>query len=141
MARYRRRRYRRKSGRWAPNIIKISNLLAAPNGEFGLSEDLAVNPLQTNTGVSQTYTVKNFEITFTIEGAAAAVALESMTVYVMYVPQGMNVGSDYYAQHPEYIMAYKYIGSPGVIASSQYINDESQHYQPIYLYAIIYSGC
>ena len=128
MAKYRRRRYRRKTGRWAPNIVKVSNQLLAPFGEFGLSEDLAINPIQSNTGVSQTYTTKNFEITFTIESGELGGILESITVYVMYVPQGMNVGSDYYAQHPEYIMAYKYLGSPGNVSNNNY--DAGQKYQP-----------
>lgn len=30
----------------------------------------------------------------------------------MYVPQGMSVTVDYPQQHPEYIMAYRFIGSP-----------------------------
>lgn len=134
MARYRRsRRYRRRSGRWAPNIVKISALNDAAPGEFFNSEDLALNPPQINTGVSQTFTVKNFEITFTIEPTItqSIQALESITAYIMYVPQGMNVTSGYYAEHPEYIMAYKYLGSPGNYVSpvSSYVQ-ETQQYQP-----------
>ena len=130
MARRRYRRYRRRSGRWAPNIIKVSDRLFAPSGEWGVSEDLAVNPIQVNTGVSQTYTVKNFEISFSLETATASGGyLESITIYVMYVPQGMAVSSSYYAEHPEYIMAYKYIGSPGVISTTN--SEEGQQYQPI----------
>lgn len=135
MARYRRRRsyFRRRSGRWAPNIVKISAQNDALSGEFFNTEDLALNPPQINTGVSQAFTVKNFEITFTIEPTVtqSISALESITAYIMYVPQGMAINSGYYAEHPEYIMAYKYLGSPGnyFAPSTSYIQ-ETQQYQP-----------
>lgn len=32
----------------------------------------------------------------------------------MFVPQGMNVTASYNLEHPEYIMAYKFLGSPSV---------------------------
>lgn len=130
MARRRYRRFRRRSGRWAPNIVKISSQVNATSGEFSNAEDLATNPLQSTTGVAQTFTVKNFEITFTLEGTDTNSMnnLESITAYVMYVPQGMTVTSSYYAQHPEYIMAYKYLGSPTSYTSNQVT--EQQNYQP-----------
>ena len=127
MARRRYRRYyRRRSGRWAPNIQKIRDALGVTGeGEFSGNITLASNPVQTNTSVSQTYTVKNFEISFTIESSNSRF-LENITVYVMYVPQGMTVGDDYYQQHPEYIMAYKYLGSPDIADTTA----EYQQYQP-----------
>lgn len=131
MARRRYRRYRRRSGRWAPNIVKVSSTNTASPGEFSNDEDLAVNPIQVNTGVSQTFTVKNLEISFTIEASESSAAitnLEAITAYIMYVPQGMVVNSGYYADHPEYIMAYKYIGSPSgdpVVSGTR-----GQQYQP-----------
>lgn len=121
-----RRYYRRRSGRWAPNIVKISNTNNADVGEFFNAEELARNPAQTSTGVSQAFTCKNFEITFTLETESPTsniLSLESITAYIMYVPQGMNVTSSYYAEHPEYIMAYKFIGSPqydGAATGQQY---------------------
>lgn len=134
MARRRYRRYRRKSGRWSPNIIKISARKDALGGEFHNYETLAENPVQTITGVSQAFTVKNFEITFTIEAFnyAANNLLESMTAYIMYVPQGMQITSGYYAEHPEYIMAYKYLGSPTSLSrtGSGDQAEEHQNYQP-----------
>lgn len=135
MARYRRRRtyFRRKSGRWAPNIVKISSTNNASVGEFYNYEDLAVNPIQTSTGVSQTFTIKNIEISFTIEGGVTSspvFAIESVTAYVMYVPQGMSITSSYYAEHPEYIMAYKYLGSPSLEYAPTGSTPISQQYQP-----------
>lgn len=136
MARRRYRRYRRRrSGRWAPNIVKISSTNIATSGEFSNTEDLALNPIQTNTGVAQTFTVKNFEITFTLEGDSqnSQAYLESITAYIMYVPQGMSVTSSYYAEHPEYIMAYKYLGQPSTqrLGYSDTQLTEEQQYQPV----------
>lgn len=139
MARSTRRKYwkRRFGTRWAPNIVKISNLNQASPGEFYNVEDLAENPIQTNTGVSQTFTVKNFEITFTIEPTGTGnSSLESITAYIMYVPQGMALTGNYYADHPEYIMAYKYLGSPSgilpvAVSQGNISNYETQQYQPI----------
>lgn len=128
MARRRYRRYyRRKSGKWAPNIVKIASTNSATPGEFYNAETLAINPVQTNTGVSQAFTCKNFEITFSLETETTNTTawLESVTAYIMYVPQGMNVTSAYYAEHPEYIMAYKYLGSPLYDATNQ-----GQQFQP-----------
>ena len=135
MARYRRRRYyKRRGGRWSPNIIKVSNTNIAAIGEFFNYEDLAVNPTQSTTGVSQAFTVKNIEISFTIEGSTSNKIeyIESVTAYVMYVPQGMTITSSYYAEHPEYIMAYKYLGSPTVEYTPNLSGNpiSSQQYQP-----------
>lgn len=134
--RTRRKYYKRKSGRWAPNIVKISSVNQASVGEFFNYENLCVNPIQSNTGVSQTFTAKNFEITFTLETPEINTnLLESITAYIMFVPQGMNITSSYYAEHPEYIMAYKYLGSPmGRIPYQEAgltMASEVQQYQPI----------
>jgi len=132
MARRRYRRYRRRSGRWAPNIVKISSTNNASVGEFYNYENLALNPVQTTTGVSQAFTVKNVEISFTIEGSVGGNTnyIESVTAYVMYVPQGMNITSSYYAEHPEYIMAYKYLGSPTIEYNPTTGIPQTQNYQP-----------
>lgn len=123
----RRKYYKRRTGRWAPNIQKVRDALTVTgSGEFYGNIALTSNPVQSNATVSQTYTVKNFEINFTIESSFPRY-LENITVYIMYVPQGMTVGDDYYQQHPEYIMAYKYLGSPGISETT----GEFQQYQPI----------
>ena len=49
----------------------------------------------------------------------------------MFVPQGMNVSTDYNIQHPEYIMNYKYLGSPTGTGTST--SAEVQQYQPFRL--------
>lgn len=115
MARRRYRRYRRRSGRWAPNITNLlSSITTVANSNFFGTIDLATNPAQTNQTVSQTYTVKRIELTLQLETPTSSgwSTIENATGYIMYVPQGMTVTVDYPQQHPEYIMAYRYIGSP-----------------------------
>lgn len=113
MARRRYRRYRRKSGRWASNIFEIQNTTVQVGvGEFSGTTTLVTNPVQNNTTTSQIYTIKNVEISAELESAATGgIFIEGITYYIMFVPQGMNVGSDYNKQHPEYIMAYRFYGS------------------------------
>ena len=113
MAKTRRRRYYKRKGRWSANISKLENTqITASSGAWSTYTTLASNPIQNNATVSQQYTVKNLEFTFQIEGTNTPINLEAITIYIMYVPQGMSVGNDYYLQHPEYIMAYRFIGSP-----------------------------
>lgn len=123
---YRKRTYRRKSGRWAPNITKITGSFSAPGGaEFYDNITLCSNPVQLNTTVSQAFTAKNFELSLTIEAvnpqqpsSSYAQYIDNVTCYIMYVPQGMTIGADYYQQHPEYIMTYKYLGSAQSVQQS-----------------------
>lgn len=110
------KRFRRK-GRWSANISEIQNTsITAATRKFSATTTLTTNPVQSNTTVSQIYTVKNFEISFTMDfasgGGGSQSQIESLAFYIMFVPQGMNVGEDYNLQHPEYIMAYRYYGAP-----------------------------
>lgn len=108
------KRFRRK-GRWSANISEIQNTqITASRQKFSATTTLTTNPVQSNTTVSQIYTVKNFEISFTMDIGSGSTSsyIESLAFYIMFVPQGMNVGEDYNLQHPEYIMAYRFYGSP-----------------------------
>lgn len=134
MARYRRRRYfKRRSGHWSANIQEVGNTISATPGEWSASEPIMANPNQVNTFVSQTYTIKNVEISFNIdeETTNAYNFLEGITAYIMFVPQGMTVTNDYNLQHPEYIMAYKYLGSPTMERTASTVNSGGQQYQPV----------
>lgn len=126
MARYRRtRRYRRRT-RWAANIEDVGptrNTLLGGPGYASSTATLVTNPAQSSGTTSTVYTVKNVEGTFTIETDDNDTLAEGFTAYLMYVPQGMNVDANYNIQHPEYIMAYKFYGSPSP--------DAGQQYQPI----------
>lgn len=119
---YNRRRYRKS---WSPNIQELltTNIQASP-GVFYATYTLATNPIQENTTVSQTYTVKNFNVDFYIDSQSSfdTQYLEDICAYIVYVPQGMTVGDNYNILHPEYILNYKYLGQPTL--------DNNQPYQP-----------
>lgn len=126
MARATRKRYYKKATtKWSPNIQEISttSIQAAASSTFYQSFVLAFNPTQVNTAVSQVFTVKNVEVSFYIDQDTPTNDLEDITAYIMFVPQGMNITDQYNIQHPEYIMAYKFLGSPSK-------DSDSQNYQP-----------
>lgn len=131
MAKYRRRRFYKRKGKWAPNIQEVGGNMTATPGIWSFTDQIMANPSQQPTFASQTYTAKNVEISFTFDYQDDNVGgglLENITAYVMFVPQGMTITNDYNLQHPEYIMAYKYIGSP-----SQEFSQEAvlgQQFQP-----------
>lgn len=125
---YRQRRRFRRGTKWSANLQEISTttVQAPANTTFWQSFVLSFNPTQVNTAVSQVFTVKNLEVSFYIDaqGSSTATYLEDIAAYIMFVPQGMNVTQDYNLQHPEYIMAYKFLGSPSVEPGN------GQQYQP-----------
>lgn len=131
MAKRRVRRFKKRTTRWSSNMQEINNsIIAATPGTFIGTTTLATNPTQTTLGVSQIYTVKNFDINFTIESGNAlsdANVFEAITAYIMFVPQGMNVTDTYNLDHPEYILNYKYLGSPPGTTSG---GAELQQFQP-----------
>ena len=116
MARRRYRKYsRRRIARWSPNIFELNTTqISIPAGttDFYQSYTLAQNPAQQPNMVTQTYTVKNFEVSFEIEQTGNTGYIEDLAAYIMFVPQGMTVTGNYNLEHPEYIMAYKFLGSP-----------------------------
>lgn len=139
-----RRRYRRRrrTGRWSSNIQEVGNTITTAPTDWSAFETIMSNPIQTNTFVSQTYTVKNIEISFNIDYEASTGGMgnyiEGITAYIMYVPQGFGqtiggeliLPTDYNLQHPEYIMAYKYLGSPSNEWNGTGNQLANQQYQP-----------
>lgn len=126
------KRYRSK-GRYSANIQEINNQsLQATAGSWFGTQTLATNPSQSTLGVSQTYTIKNVEINFTLEGhtGESSQNVEAVTAYIMYVPQGMTISSSYHLDHPEYILTYKYLGSPSIEYTPQSGTPVTQNYQP-----------
>ena len=112
---YKYKKYYKRKGRWSANINNIDETITVNPSSTGLlSVTLQTNPAQSSSSVSQQYTVKNVEFTYEVEGGVAGTInyLENIQVYIMYVPQGMNITTNYPFQHPEYIMAYKWLGSP-----------------------------
>lgn len=112
MARRRYRRYRRSKGRWSANIKNIDSTQILPEGISGSSVDLCLNPPQNDLTVSQQYTVKNIELSVFCDSDESTGYVEGVEHYIMYVPQGMQLSTDYNLQHPEYILAYYYQGNP-----------------------------
>lgn len=146
MARRRYRRYyKRKSGKWSANIQDVGQNITFPSGDSQYTTTIMSNPSQQPSYITQTYTVKNIEATFTFDDESftpqAGRFLEGITAYIMFVPQGYGqlvddqlvLPNDYHLQHPEYIMAYKFIGSPSnELIYNQNINQTvGQQYQPI----------
>ena len=108
MAKRRYRRYRRRR-HYCPNIEEINQTITASPGAFSEATSLALNPAQANSLVSQKYTVKNFSIDFVIETEdydAATLEIEGLCVYIMYVPQGVELEgyTNFNVDHPEYIL-------------------------------------
>lgn len=103
--------YTGRKTRWASCINDFTgNQTAEPSSEFCIVTDLALNPAQAATTVAQEYTIKNVELQFDVESSDGD-DIESVKVFVMFVPQGMTVDKKYFKYHPEYILAYKYYGS------------------------------
>lgn len=116
MAKYYKRRFRKRTGKWSSNIQSLRLEGDAPaNSNFGDSITIAQNPGQSSTSVSQRFTVKNIEITgiFELDNTSASTVslVEDLTYYIMYVPEGYVIDLTLPTKHPEWIMAYKYIGS------------------------------
>lgn len=120
MARKRIRRYRKK-GRWSSNIKNVSNqsINVSNQGEFYGYFTLTSNPAQSDNTVSQQYTVKNIEFSFQIETPLDG-NVENIVVYIMYLPQGFTLTNNLVNEHPEWIMAYRYLGAPDNDGEPQY---------------------
>lgn len=122
---YYRRRYRRR-GRWSSNIQPISETFTAEPGVTGNSYTIAQNPAQSNNTVSIQYTAKNIEAAFCIETLQSTTgAIDDLTYYIMYVPQGYTISLDLPLNHPEWIMAYKFIGN-----SQMYVSNSNPYQVP-----------
>ena len=114
MARKRRtRKYYRRKGKWSANINNIKqNITLLGNSTTFASVLLQQNPVQNSNSVSQQYTVKNVEMTYELETTDGVAVIENLQAYIMYVPQSMTIDENLPFTHPEYIMAYRWLGSP-----------------------------
>jgi hypothetical protein len=104
-------------------IVKTAFSFEASAGDFTSYMDLITNPSNLTPGNLTGYveTIGRFSIDCTFEGA---LTLENVALFVMYIPEGYPVGTsagdnyDVLNQHPEWIMAYKYLGSASDSANS-----------------------
>lgn len=112
------KKYYYKKGKWSPNIYTIGTTnLTAYSGSFFVKQELAKNPVQSINTISQVYTVKNVELNFELSTPAQQ-ELNGIIVYIMYAPQGITVNENYANEHPEYIMAYRFLGKANNYSSS-----------------------
>lgn len=106
------KKYYYKKGKWSANIDNLDYIYTqALSGNFFLTRDLAKNPTQNSNSISQQYTIKNVEINFEISSENQT-DISSICLYIMYVPQGMQLNLNFVKNHPEYIMAYRFLGRP-----------------------------
>ena len=123
MPKYRRVRRRfRKRTKWCSNLIDIGpNSFSLSNENWNFTEvQLITNPQYNYNLTSNLFTIKNVEvaINFDTDNIGSGKWIENLQFYIMYVPEGMTVTQDYAIKHPEYVMAMKYYGEPGVDAGS-----------------------
>jgi len=101
-------------------VEKNFSFIAEADNAFVFQQDLIANPtnIEQPTGVydqphtGYVETIGGFELNCTLEGSSN---LNNVSMYIMYLPEGYNVSTDFGAfvfQHPEWILAYKYLGSP-----------------------------
>lgn len=115
MARFRRyRKYTRRSHvKWSSRITNITTSQnVSQQQELFISNTLATNPAQQTSSISQKFTVKNVWMQFNIESQNETLNnLDNLQLFIMYVPQGYSLSSSMPYDHPEWIMAQKFIGT------------------------------
>lgn len=126
MAKYRRRRYRKRRAIWSSNMqrLNIGPDGVDSNSPFYNSITISQNPPLDLTKVSTKYTVKNIEIAAQLETSGTGDGVENIEYYIIYVPEGYVIDGDLPFKHPEWIMAYKFIGSalgPNAITSNSQV--------------------
>lgn len=112
MARRRYRRfYKRRSGKWSPNLQVLRGEGTAPATEtFADFITIAQNNTSTSqNSIAQVFTVKNVEVSAELEATGS---IQNVEYYIMFVPEGYALSADLPEVHTEWIMAYKYIGTP-----------------------------
>lgn len=115
MARYYRKRriYKKSKARWSSRITNINDQQTVPaNGQLFFGRALATNPAQEVTTISQKYTVKNVWMQFNLESNLEGSSVDNTQIFVLYIPQGYTATANTPYEHPEWIMAYRYIGTP-----------------------------
>lgn len=116
---YKKRYYRKRKGIWSTRISNITgSQLIGSNSDAIIYYNLCQNPSQTDSTVSNKYTVKNvnLQLELSAESSASTSDLENFQAYIMYIPQGYvptGVPSAYGTlpfDHPEWIMTHRFIG-------------------------------
>lgn len=123
MAKTKYRKYYRKS-RWSANIKQIVNSDIHANGSSAFYGyiPLCTNPAQSDTTVSQQFTVARTQFSFSLDSDQGNDKnLDSATGYIMFVPQGYQISSDIVYQHPDWILSMRFYGKIVDDTESKYI--------------------
>lgn len=111
--RFYRRRFYRKGNRWSSRIVNLNDQQTVPaNTSIFFGRALATNPAQEISTISQKYTVKNVFMQFNIESNLELSSVDNLQLFIMYIPQGYSASASTPYDHPEWIMAQRYIGTP-----------------------------
>lgn len=118
--RTRRNYYRRRRHRWSSRLLTFKGAQSAGGGNaYIIYQNLCQNPAQDVNTISNLYTVKNINCQVELQANGNNV-IESLQAYIMYIPQGYiptGTPSAYGSapfEHPEWIMAHRFYGSPQV---------------------------
>lgn len=123
MSRRNNRRFNKQPKLKNKQILQLQKQFTAESGEFLTTVDLITNPTNVSTTQLTGYveTIGGFSIDCTFEGAST---FNNVAMFIMYIPEGYSIASNVALslsvinQHPEWIMAYKYLGSPTEIDTS-----------------------
>lgn len=120
MARYYRRRYRTivraPKKKWASNIQNIAmTTVGSTLLQFG-TQDLVINTTETSTPTPVIIKTGNIKVQGDYYFRLNSSSSVQLALYVVFVPQGVPVTSatlanDLITNHPEWIMAWKYVGN------------------------------
>lgn len=127
MARYRTRVrktvYVKPKKRWATNILSFNKSFEGAEGLFAATQVLVENSTQNSSPTPTIVKTGNFKIQgdCTVSGSSNAVI--GISMYVIYVPEGITITSPTSAQnlisaHPEWILAWKFIAANRLSSSS-----------------------
>lgn len=132
MARTKRVQKYYKKSNWSTRLTNFSGSQSvASGGSWVIYYNLCQNPAQSSDTVSNKFTVKNIDCTLILENASNEynAYAENFQFYVMYIPQGYipsgtpSAYADVPFNHPEWIMAYRFVGN--------LMSDSSTSYPPI----------
>jgi hypothetical protein len=117
MTRRNNRRFNKQPKLKNQQILQVKESFTAAVGNFYTYIDLITNPSNVNYNGLTGYveTIGRFSIDCTLEGTQS---LDNVAMFIMYIPEGYSISTEVnnpnnvLNQHPEWIMAYKYLGSP-----------------------------
>lgn len=124
MARYTRyRKYSRRRRRvWSTRLQNFNGSQSVgANQQYIIYYNLCTNPAQSDTTVSNKYTVKNINAQIELEldyATGGQTSVENLQAFIMFIPQGFiptgvpSAYADIPYQHPEWILAHRFYGSP-----------------------------